>query len=112
MGVFPFLFISTVLFRRGKRIEAYLFLFIPLTLPVEYDIITSITRGFTSGLFFCSLLIYPLLNPTKLWSFVIAALAVSCGYLFNANSLVLRSEEHTSELQSRPHLVCRLLLEK
>src|SRR5690554_7209441 len=31
------------------------------------------------------------------------------------NALVaggLRSEEHTSELQSRPHLVCRLLLEK
>src|SRR2546422_3928701 len=25
---------------------------------------------------------------------------------------VLRSEEHTSELQSRLHLVCRLLLEK
>src|SRR3989442_6717863 len=25
---------------------------------------------------------------------------------------VTRSEEHTSELQSRPHLVCRLLLEK
>src|SRR3989442_10889309 len=27
-------------------------------------------------------------------------------------SVKLRSEEHTSELQSRPHLVCRLLLEK
>src|SRR5690554_7310756 len=27
-------------------------------------------------------------------------------------SFDLRSEEHTSELQSRPHLVCRLLLEK
>src|SRR5258708_16939582 len=27
-------------------------------------------------------------------------------------SLVLRSEEHTSELQSPDHLVCRLLLEK
>src|SRR5690554_6987919 len=26
--------------------------------------------------------------------------------------LAERSEEHTSELQSRPHLVCRLLLEK
>src|SRR5690554_7298274 len=26
--------------------------------------------------------------------------------------LCIRSEEHTSELQSRPHLVCRLLLEK
>src|SRR5687768_17813861 len=27
-------------------------------------------------------------------------------------SIVARSEEHTSELQSRLHLVCRLLLEK
>src|SRR5690554_1003641 len=26
--------------------------------------------------------------------------------------ITARSEEHTSELQSRPHLVCRLLLEK
>src|SRR5690554_5007888 len=26
--------------------------------------------------------------------------------------ILIRSEEHTSELQSRPHLVCRLLLEK
>src|SRR3712207_8557356 len=28
------------------------------------------------------------------------------------SSVVLRSEEHTSELQSRQYLVCRLLLEK
>src|SRR5690625_6532334 len=27
-------------------------------------------------------------------------------------AIVFRSEEHTSELQSRGHLVCRLLLEK
>src|SRR5690554_5280875 len=30
----------------------------------------------------------------------------------DANLIAFRSEEHTSELQSRPHLVCRLLLEK
>src|SRR3989442_7382689 len=30
----------------------------------------------------------------------------------SSNAPPLRSEEHTSELQSRPHLVCRLLLEK
>src|SRR5690554_7812975 len=38
------------------------------------------------------------------------------GYERNVNTLEElnndRSEEHTSELQSRPHLVCRLLLEK
>src|SRR5687768_17728256 len=36
-----------------------------------------------------------------------SAAAASCGDLAR-----LRSEEHTSELQSRLHLVCRLLLEK
>src|SRR5690625_6032239 len=30
----------------------------------------------------------------------------------NEPDLAFRSEEHTSELQSRGHLVCRLLLEK
>src|SRR3712207_7500507 len=33
---------------------------------------------------------------------------IYCGYNINE----LRSEEHTSELQSRQYLVCRLLLEK
>src|SRR3989442_6291693 len=32
------------------------------------------------------------------------------GYLATINDQGERSEEHTSELQSRPHLVCRLLL--
>src|SRR3712207_8231157 len=30
----------------------------------------------------------------------------------SAGGVPVRSEEHTSELQSRPYLVCRLLLEK
>src|SRR2546422_5579956 len=34
------------------------------------------------------------------------------GYELVATRTVPRSEEHTSELQSRLHLVCRLLLEK
>src|SRR5690554_7573494 len=39
-------------------------------------------------------------NPPARAAFAVQALPLS------------RSEEHTSELQSRPHLVCRLLLEK
>src|SRR5436305_5405280 len=34
------------------------------------------------------------------------------GYANHRDRILNRSEEHTSELQSRPHLVCRLLLEK
>src|SRR5690554_7330509 len=33
-------------------------------------------------------------------------------FLTTNEEISARSEEHTSELQSRPHLVCRLLLEK
>src|SRR5690554_3449884 len=36
----------------------------------------------------------------------------SIGRRIVATGFPIRSEEHTSELQSRPHLVCRLLLEK
>src|SRR2546429_3615551 len=35
-----------------------------------------------------------------------------CSSLRFCHVTILRSEEHTSELQSRLHLVCRLLLEK
>src|SRR5437870_9092772 len=39
--------------------------------------------------------------------------ASSCAWPFaGGTSTLTRSEEHTSELQSRGHLVCRLLLEK
>src|SRR3989442_5272593 len=49
------------------------------------------------------------LSATATWSahtFPGSGTAKCCG---NCHE---RSEEHTSELQSRPHLVCRLLLEK
>src|SRR3712207_7478997 len=38
---------------------------------------------------------------------------VSCGCRLDTTALArIRSEEHTSELQSRQYIVCRLLLEK
>src|ERR1039458_10691960 len=51
--------------------------------------------------------------------FALLVAPVPSGYAFTigakageAASMLLRSEEHTSELQSLRHLVCRLLLEK
>src|SRR5690554_4699743 len=44
---------------------------------------------------------------------MILVLSVMNGFDRELRTRILgRSEEHTSELQSRPHLVCRLLLEK
>src|SRR5690554_7321055 len=49
----------------------------------------------------------------KLTQIVDGNATVAIEFLGNTmNETFPRSEEHTSELQSRPHLVCRLLLEK
>src|SRR5690554_7696165 len=49
----------------------------------------------------------PLINAAFKIPYVKNLIAHTFGFV-----VILRSEEHTSELQSRPHLVCRLLLEK
>src|SRR2546430_13121407 len=45
---------------------------------------------------------------------VLVGFVVFTGFMFwlTGRSIVSRSEEHTSELQSQSNLVCRLLLEK
>src|SRR5258705_1683324 len=50
---------------------------------------------------------------TALGALVWCSILTWIGYALGRNEAVLRrSEEHTSELQSLRHLVCRLLLEK
>src|SRR3989449_5059066 len=43
---------------------------------------------------------------------ILSRVATSIGAKLPEKEGLMRSEEHTSELQSRLHLVCRLLLEK
>src|SRR3712207_1793401 len=53
--------------------------------------------------------VYIELTPRK---FSCVRLSVDGNFLTVNDNRVVRSEEHTSELQSRQYLVCRLLLEK
>src|SRR2546422_6387187 len=58
-------------------------------------------------------LIYPVPDPTLPFLGVHLTRTIDDRVEAGPNAvLALRSEEHTSELQSRLHLVCRLLLEK
>src|SRR5690554_7786773 len=68
------------------------------------------SEGFKSGFLYWHALICFILSWVVSFqvNFVIGALIIAVSHLL----LDGRSEEHTSELQSRPHLVCRLLLEK
>src|SRR5690554_7429366 len=51
-----------------------------------------------------------ILDDEKVRNRFVYALGITVA--FSNEGKTTRSEEHTSELQSRPHLVCRLLLEK
>src|SRR5258708_28724190 len=50
--------------------------------------------------------------PEFYWGLVLILLFGSTFHLLPSSGYANRSEEHTSELQSPHHLVCRLLLEK
>src|SRR5690625_5732640 len=74
--------------------------------------------GFLNNFIFGVQVIFSgLLNAGKLLFDIMLIIAIMVALLSSlrqqgADRIMVRSEEHTSELQSRGHLVCRLLLEK
>src|SRR3989442_593299 len=90
-----------------------------LTLLINYFFFLMIRRPPRSTLFPYTTLFrsksWELGSPPVVWHHDHArgrALGKRVSLSLLPRALPLRSEEHTSELQSRPHLVCRLLLEK
>src|SRR5207244_6547890 len=85
---------------------------------------TTLFRSFIVDFTFTAILLVPQLlawvysEPAKMWSralgtwLVFMPVPVMVARLAEAVEAPIRSEEHTSELQSPDHLVCRLLLEK
>src|SRR5690606_41234966 len=91
------LFPYTTLFRSLKEVKPHIMTVVPRLLEKVYDkIYTKGTelKGIRKKLFFWALDLGFEYEP------------------YGANGSWYRSEEHTSELQSRENLVCRLLLEK
>src|SRR5690554_7164136 len=85
------LFPYTTLFRSSLEKRSFTFLQ-GLPTQIEYSGISLVTT-----------LPAPMMEPSPI---------VIPGNMITFAPIHTRSEEHTSELQSRPHLVCRLLLEK
>jgi hypothetical protein len=87
--LFPFFMFSIVFWRKGFVSEALFFVIIPLLLPIDYGIITSISRGFVNGLFFSSFYVFALVYPEKKSSWIIAAFAAAIGHFVNPSIIVV-----------------------
>src|SRR5690625_6244933 len=68
--------------------------------------------GYLLGAFYPWITLLPFAILKNLISNQVVAIALGFAFYIFISLNLTRSEEHTSELQSRGHLVCRLLLEK
>jgi hypothetical protein len=87
--LFPVLFTTIYLFRQGKKASAIAALAFFLLLPVEYDMMSSVPRGFMTGLFFCSFYVLSLFNPASKKYLVLNTLMAVLGFFVNPNSIIV-----------------------
>lgn len=88
LALLPFFCLAYVLYFKRKEDAGLLVLLIPLLLPMEYDLITTMPRGFVAGLAFAGI--------ASLWleskhtrSYYLFGLFIALGYTLNPNSILL-----------------------
>src|SRR5690625_6206557 len=86
---------------------------LPFTVKLSRKALNIIKANITFAIaikFIALLLVIP--GWLTLWIAILSDMGATLLVALNGLRLMRRSEEHTSELQSRGQLVCRLLLEK
>ncbi len=88
LALLPFWSFALWHFRRGELFAALGFALMPLLLPVEWGMLTTITRGFVHGIALIALLPWAL-SLKRIWlRFLIASFITGAALLCNPNSLV------------------------
>mgnify|MGYP003345891466 FL=1 len=63
--IFPYFFTAFYLFYSGRNIHSLLVLSVLLCMTEQFDVLTSLPRGFVTGLFFCSFYIEKFIRKTR-----------------------------------------------
>lgn len=87
--LFPFVFSSCYLFFHQKKIQAIIVLAVILCLPADYDLLTSLPRGFVTGLFFTSFFVLSILDPYNLRFTALNTILSLTGYFVSPNSVLV-----------------------
>jgi len=89
LTLLPYLLISIIVFKKRQFYLSIVILTIPLLLPTEYALITSLSRGFVTGIFVTTLGMVSIYSPKKKKSFFFFGLFMVLGFSVNANSVII-----------------------
>jgi hypothetical protein len=89
LAIFPVYLLSIITYLRNSKITGIILLCLFLTLPIEYSLITSMPRGFVTGIAFSSLSFLFLYKFNSKYAFFFVLFISVLSYSINANSIVL-----------------------
>ena len=89
ISLFPFFLISFFTLRFKSTFISLIILSIPLLMPINYHLITTLPRGFVTGIFIASFGIISIFYLKKKWAFFLLGFCSVIGYSINANSVIL-----------------------
>lgn len=86
--LFPFFFTLIYLYKNGKHRQAIVGACVLLGMTTAFDIMSSLPRGFVTGLFFCSFFILSFHHPQKLSYLLLNGALLMIGYFVNPNMMI------------------------
>ncbi len=89
LTLIPYIIISLTVFLKKSPKLSILILSIPLLLPIEYSLVTSLSRGFVTGVFISSLGVVGLFYSKSKITFALSAFIAVIGYSVNSNSVLI-----------------------
>ncbi len=88
LSLTPWIVFARAFAVRGENVGALLFLVMPLALPVEYAMLTMVSRGFITGMVPLALLAGVMAGERDRYAWALLGLASGSGMVLNPNSLV------------------------
>ena len=89
MSTFPFILLSIYLFRKVDPIVGSIPLIVLLLLPIEFEMLTSIPRGFVTGIFFATIGFTSIAFHKAIFARFIGGLFFGVGVYANPNCILL-----------------------
>lgn len=89
ISIFPFLVLFVFFYNREKFFWAALSLAFTVLLPIEYNFLTSLPRGFVQAHIFIPLLFIPLFNPEKERNIIFLFLGMGACLVANPSSVLI-----------------------